>query len=368
MKTTLLKDKLTKALQKATRTISPKSQLPVLQNILLECKKEEITIVASSMESTSIISVSGKTQEEGALCVPAKVLFELVNTLADEQVVLSSDGDTLVVENGGVKAQIPCIAPSEFPSPPVLKKGKPKDLPKEELVEAVSPVLFCAATDDSRPVLTGIYIETKEDETVFAATDGYRLMVKKSGKIAPLEGKLLISSSALSGVIKTAGEAKEEKTIGVSASEDGQPAFIVGDTTIFTRKIDGDYPAFEKIIPKNHTTQIVVDKGNLEKAVKSAAIFARDNANIVKIHIEDGGIIVSANTPSVGQNTVHVDGKMSGDGGDIAFNSRFLLDYLSNTGGDEVLLEMTGSVNPGVFRSPGDDSRLHIIMPVRVQA
>lgn len=368
MKTTLLKDKLTKALQKAARTISPKSQLPVLQNILLECKKEEITIVASSMENTSIISVSGKTQEEGAMCIPAKVLFELVNTLTEEQVVLSSDGDTLVVECGGVKAQIPCVSPGEFPAPPVVKKGKPKELPKEELVDAVAPVLFCAATDDSRPVLTGIFIETKEEETVFASTDGYRLMVKKTRKIAPLEGRLLISSTALSDVIKTAGEAKEEKIIGVSSSEDGQPAFIIGDTTIFTRKIDGDYPAFEKIIPKNHTTRVVVEKNSLEKAVKSAAIFARDNANIVKMRIEDGGVILSANTPSVGQNTVRVSGKTEGDGGDIAFNSRFLLEYLSNTGGEEVVLEMTGSVNPGVFRSPGDDRSLHIIMPVRVQA
>ena len=143
--------------------------------------------------------------------------------------------------------------------------------------------------------------------------------------------------------------------------------FVVGDTEIRTRLIDGDYPNFEKIIPTKYNTRVLLEKAALLSAAKSAAIFARDNANIVKLHIENQTVTISANTPQIGQNQVDVEANVDGEGGDMAINSRFLLECLSNFPGDELLFEMTGSLNPGVFRPVKDDSYLHIIMPVRVQ-
>jgi DNA polymerase-3 subunit beta len=144
--------------------------------------------------------------------------------------------------------------------------------------------------------------------------------------------------------------------------------FTVGDTEIHTRPIAGEYPNIEKIVPTRHNTRAMIDKTSLLHAVKSASIFARDNANILRLHIENQTIIVSANTPQVGENHVEVEAKVDGEGGDIAFNSRFLLEFLNGFAGEELLFEMTGSLNSGVFKPVKDDSYLHIIMPVRVAA
>jgi DNA polymerase-3 subunit beta len=148
----------------------------------------------------------------------------------------------------------------------------------------------------------------------------------------------------------------------------GQMLFVAGDTKIMTRIIDGEYPPYERIIPKTHNTSCEIDTDELLKAVKSASIFARDNANIVRLEIGKEGVRIQANTPQVGENTIDVDAKVEGEGGQIAFNSRFLIDFLSGPAKETVVFKMTGSLNPGEFRNKGEDNFLHIIMPVRVQS
>jgi len=234
-------------------------------------------------------------------------------------------------------------------------------------VAAVSAVLFAAAADEGRPLLTGVRLKGTESGLVLAATDGYRLSLKKTkmslGKIVDA----VVPARALGEVVKVGQEEKDAEGVRVAQGDSGQLSFVVGDTTVHTRLIEGEYPNFEKIIPKTHTTRALLDRESLTRAVKSAAIFARDNANIVRLSLGAQRAAVSANTPQVGENRVELEAKIDGEGGDIAFNSRFLLEFLANFTGDELLFEMTGSLNPGVFKPVKDDSYLHIIMPVRVQ-
>jgi DNA polymerase-3 subunit beta len=227
-------------------------------------------------------------------------------------------------------------------------------------------VLFSAATDEGRPILTGIRIIQKDKETIFVATDGYRLSVKKVALKTKNPLDLLVPARALKEMTKACFEDKELKTIHLASAADGQISFSVGDTEIRTRLIDGEYPNYEKIIPTKHNTRVLLEKSTLEKAVKSAAIFARDNANIIRFHIENQTLTVSANSPQAGEDEIDIEARVDGEGGDMALNGRFLLEFLANYQEDEVLFEMTGALNPGVFRPAKDDSYLHIIMPVRV--
>ena len=227
---------------------------------------------------------------------------------------------------------------------------------------------FAAATDEGRPLLTGIRIKKEEGGVVFAATDGYRLSVAKANMTLGFDADLVVPGRALLEVVKISSEDKSGKEITIAQTEDGQLVFGMGDIEIHTRLIDGEYPNFEKIIPKSFATRALIDREKLLRAVKSAAVFARDNANIIRFHLENQTLVVSANTPQVGENTIEVEAKIDGEGGDVAFNSRFLLDFLNNFSEDEVLFEMTGSLNPGVFKPVSDEDYLHIIMPVRVQA
>lgn len=364
----VLQENLLKALTKTGRNIPAKPQLPVLQNVLIKTDSGGLTLTTTNLETTEIVRTGAKVEEDGEMCVSSRLLTELVMSLPRETVKMTISEGSLVLSCLGTTATMQGTPGSEFP--PLSGEGRADRVPldKNKLTEALSSVLFSAAEDEGRPILTGVKIFSEDGAAVFASTDGYRLAVKKLE--LPLKDNLdlIIPAKALIEVVKTGQEDKENKTVLFSESENGQLWFVAGDTEIITRKIEGEYPDFKKIIPAKFSTRTVFEKEELSRAVKSAAIFARDNANIIRIHIENQTVVVSANTPSVGENKIEFETKVDGEGGDIAFNSRFLLELLNNFVGDELIFEMTGSLNPGVFRPAKDESYLHIIMPVRVSA
>lgn len=367
MKTTIAQEHLARAIARTARVISAKAQLPILQNILLSSKDGAVSITATNLETTIVTSAGAKVTEDGDVCVPAKLLSELVATLPPSPVHLYSEGDALHVSCDGYVAAIPGVPGGEFPPTPTKPKKEGVRIDKDLFSGAVSNVLFAAATDEGRPILAGVKVRDDGNDTTFAATDGYRLAVRKISASAVGGLDLVLPARALAEVVRAASEEKATGGVEFVRTDESQVGFFTGDTDVFTRIIDGEYPNFERIIPKTHTTRATVETHALVKAVKSAAIFARDSANIVRLHIADGAITVSANTPAVGENRVDVVAETEGDPGDIAFNSRFLTDLFGNYADDKIVFEMTGALNPGVFKKPGDDSWLHIIMPVRVQ-
>ena len=368
MKLSVLRENLHKGVSRATRIISTRPQIPILASLLLAATDEGLQIVSSSLETTEKTSVSAKVDKEGGLCVPARVLAELVSSLPQDTVLLEEKEKHLVVSCGGVKATIAGIDSGEFPPAVVISEKGKMAAEKEILVKALSLVLFAAATDEGRPLLTGVKLTQKKENTVLAATDGYRLSVYSLSLGFLDKTDTVIPARALLELVRVCQEEKETKEVAFFPVVDGQLCIRMGDTEIITRQVDGQYPNYEKIIPTKHTTSTTVDTQELLRAVRSASIFARDSANVVRFHINKKSLTVSANAPQLGESAVEIDAKIMGeDGGDIAFNSRFLIDLLGVFPGDEVVLETTGSLNPGVFLSPKDPAFLHVIMPVRVQ-
>lgn len=366
MNTQILQENLMRALTRVGRVVSPRPQLPILQNIKLKATKDGIEMIATNMETTISLWAGGKTQKEGEACVPARLLTEFVATLPQATVTLSLEDGSLTASCGTYRATIPTAPVAEFPQTPTFEEKTSVKTDKKIFVDAVSSVLFAAASDEGRPILTGIKVKKDEEGILLAATDGYRLSVRHVRAALALEEGVVIPAKALSEVIKMCQEEKDDQDLTVSNLQDKQVGFKIGETALFTRLLSGEYPAFERIIPKNFTTRTLVEKDALLHAAKSAAIFARDNANIIKLNFSKQKITVSANAPQTGENVVGVDAKIDGDGGEIAFNARFLIEYLSSATDEEVLFEMTGALNPGVFKSPKDEGHLHIIMPVRI--
>lgn len=367
MNVAILQENLLKALTRTGRIVAQKTQLPIMQNVLLATDDSRLKIVTTNMETTEVVRAGAKVEKDGGICVSSRLLTDLVMSLPQDTIHMVAKEGSLHIRCNGVNATIPGVPSSEFPPASSLKKKTGMKMEKSTFLDALTGVLFAAATDEGRPLLTGVKITTQDGEALFAATDGYRLSMKKIklGKLAGLN--FVIPARALSEVVKVSQEEKEVSVVEMIETEEGQLVFSVGDTDIHTRPIAGDYPNIEKIVPTRHNTRVLVDKMSLTRAVKSASIFARENANILRLHIENQKMIVSANTPQVGENHVEVEAKVDGDGGDIAFNCRFLLEFLNGFAGEELLFEMTGSLNSGVFRPVKDDSYLHIIMPVRVQ-
>lgn len=367
MKIQILQENLSKALVRTGRIISAKTQLPVLQNVLVSSENGICKITTTNLETTLQVTLGVKEESPGSLCIPAKTLTEFVTSLPQETVTLEEKDGTCVVSTTRARATIPVIAGAEFPPVKIAGPDGGIKIPRQDWSTMVSRVIFAAATDEGRPLLTGIKIKKEGDGFLLAATDGYRLSLQKAAVPLSEIEDAVIPARALSEVQKMLSEGREDTDLLMSKSENGQLAFRFGDTVLETRLIDGEYVDFQRIIPKIHTTSAVFDREVLLRAVKTAAIFARDSANIIRLSVSSAGMTVSANTPQVGEDTIDVDAAVEGEDAGIAFNSRFLVELLNTLGADQLSFEMTGALNPGVFKIPGDESFLHIIMPVRVQ-
>ena len=366
MTASLLQENLLRALLRTSRVVPARPQLPIIQNVLLSTDEGKLKITATNLETTESVWVRAKIEKEGGICVSSRLLSDFVSSLPQGTVQITIKEGALTLLCGGFRATIPGAAAEEFP--PVFSRTGTSEAPvgRDDFVGAISSVAFAAASDEGRPLLTGVKITKQGGLVVFAATDGYRLSVKKTALKLKEELDILVPAKALGEVVKVCGEEKETKEVYLSKPTEAQLSFVVGDTEIRTRLIDGEYPNFEKIIPTKHNTRVLLDKEPLLRAVRSAAVFARDSANIIRFHVENQTVVVSANTPQVGEDEIDVEARVDGEGGDMAFNSRFLLEFLANFPEEELLFEMTGSLNPGVFKPVKDDTYLHIIMPVRV--
>lgn len=362
MKASLLQEHLITPLTFVGKNAAYKTQIPITQYVLVLAEKGQLRFVTTTGDTTIASTIPAKVEKEGGVCVLSKMLLEFVVSLQQGKVVLEVKDDALSVVCGGCKGVFPGMNQKEFPPLP-RKNPDDRKTDAKDFVSAVKSVISAAATDEGRPLLTGVKIMKTKDGALFVATDGYRLSLKKTTTLLDEGFDMVIPARALSHVLPI-GEKDGLEFVRMSG---GQIGFFIEENEVYTRTIEGEYPAFDRIIPKSYTTQMTVVRESFVKAVKTAAIFAKDNANIVRFHIEEGRVTISANTPQIGEGSVEVESAVEGDGGDIAFNSRFLLDFLNNVNAEKLVFEMTGSLNPGLFKIEGDDSFLHIIMPVRVQ-
>jgi len=366
MKVSILQENLNKALGVVGRTTTTRSQLPILANILLSAEKGKLKLAATNLETGVNYYIGGKIEKQGSITVPAKIFLEMAASLPAGKVDLVVEGDSLKIKAVNFQAKINGISAAEFPQIPRFG-GKPDlSFKIENFKTMVNQVAFAAAADEARPVLAGVRFTSESGKLVLAATDGYRLSLKKFKSLTPQKIKkpLILPARTLQEVarIKEDGEVRA-----ILTKKDNQLIFSLGDVEIVCRLIEGEFPAFEKVIPQECKTKVWLEKEELVQAVKLASIFARETANIVKFKIKKSKLQISANAPQVGSNISEVDVKVEGEENEIAFNFRYLLDFLNSIEKKEIIFEMSSPLNPGAFKIKGDNSLLHIIMPVRVQ-
>ncbi len=239
MNISILQENLLKALTRTGRIVSQKTQLPIMQNVLLASEDSRLRVAATNMEMTEVVWVGAKIEKEGGICVSSRLLTDLVMSLSAETIQMVAKEGSLHVRSHGVNATIPGVAASEFPPVSAVKKKTGMRLDKATLLDALTGVLFAAATDEGRPLLTGVKITKQDGGALFAATDGYRLSIKKikSEKLGDLN--LVIPARALLEVVKVSQEEKDADFVEMAQADEGQLVFTVGDTEIHTRPIAG---------------------------------------------------------------------------------------------------------------------------------
>lgn len=371
----ILQENLSKALSITSRFISTRALLPVLANVLLKGDKTKLIVSGTNLETSASISLGAKIKEDGELTIPAKNFFEIVSNLTLGTIHLMSEKESLKIVGSGFTGKILGMNASDFPKvPQTIKKDESIDLSKTEFLNALPQVSFAVSSDEARPVLTGILFILSKKSLSLVATDGFRL----SRKIINLEGvgkeiKTVIPKNILLEVSRV-GEENENILLEVKEKEK-QVVFGLDNLILSSRVLEGEFPDFEKIIPKNSSVKVRVDKEELLRAVKLASVFARDSANIVKIKIMKDFIKLSAESSQVGNQETIIDAKVepsfaeaSADKGfEISFNYKFLEDFLRAVVGEEVVMEFNNASSPGVFADPKDPTYLHLIMPVKVQ-
>lgn len=368
MKVHTLLEHLQKKLPFIQHAVSSRSQLPVLLNFLIEAKDGTLRIAATDLEIGIEVVLQASVEEEGGITVPAKLFLELISSLPVGKVTLETKDTSLRVITQKTKSTLQTIAKEEFPALYEEKGALLATLKKDTVQQELGKVVFAASSDTARPALSGMLLQKEENGFLLVATDGYRLSLLHLASVTATEKddntKLLIPARIIREILSLKSD--EDIHVYVS-SKSNQILFSIGDTTIVGRLIEAEFPNYERIIPTHTDCTAVVDREELQKAVKTCAIFARETSNIVKLTLQEGKIIVSANTPSVGENTVEVETKITGEGNEIAFNARYLLDVLAHLEEETIIFEMTGPLNPGVFKVQSNNAFLHLIMPIRVQ-
>ncbi len=371
MKATVLQENLAKALSVVSRAVATKPAVAVLANILLKEEGGGLQLSATNLEIGVRLGLPAKIEKEFAITIPAKLLTEFVSGMPKGQIEMEIKEGKLSISGKGFKAEMPGIEASEFPVIPLVSGQETISISKEALSHSLAGTVFAAGTDDSRPVLTGVLVETQEKGLVIVATDGYRLSKadllgsKVRGKMDT--AKILVPARAVSEILRMTGESDEDEIKIWLSKEANQVIFKVGEVELVSRLIEGNFPDYEKIIPGEGKTKFWVDKEEFTRAVKLAAIFARESANVVKFKVTDGKLLVSANSPQIGGDEGEVEIKKEGEDAETAFNYRYLSEFLGNVKGDTIVFESSGPLSPGVFREEGNSTYLHIIMPVRVQ-
>ena len=375
MKVSCLQENLAKGLATVSRAVASRSTLPVLGNILIATDQGRLKLAATNLELAVTCWIGAKVDEDGATTLPARVLSDFVNSMPPDRIEmdLNVKTQTMHLKCARNDANIKGIDAQEFPIIPSLGDGKKISLEPDTLREMIEQTTFAAATDESRPVLTGVVAKFEKDQVTFGAADGFRLSVRHAPLSAAVEQPIsvIIPAKALQEVARVSGDQEDPIVIAVTENK-SQVLFKLTNTEIVSQLIDGQFPDFTRIIPDSHTTHTTVTTSELQNAVKASSVFAREAMNTVRLQIapanEMGGgkVTITATSAESGDNVGDVDATVDGEAVEIAFNARYLADVLSVLRSPQITIETSSGASPGVFKAVGRDDFIHVIMPMHV--
>src|SRR5713226_481894 len=377
VKITCKQQDLSRGLSAVSHAVSSRSTLPILANILVATDHGRLKLSATNLEIGINCWVDGQVHEEGTTTVPAKLLTDFVNSLpqASVDITVTEGANTMSIKSLRSSANIKGMDASEFPLIPSAEGGEePVLLDAALLKEMFEEVAFAAADDDSRPVFTGVLVQVGDEKITFAAADAFRLAVRVAslpGDDHP-RGDILIPARTLTelGRILPA-EGPVEMIVTPNRS---QVLFHTSQLDLVSRLIEGSFPNYRQIIPKEHTTRAVVETKVFAGVVKSAALFARDSSNITRIKVNPGGsdglepgaVTVEATAEDLGDNVGTINAAVDGPELQIIFNVKYLADVLAVIDTPEVALEVTSATRPGVIRPVGSADYTYVIMPMHI--
>jgi len=376
MKLSCLQENLNRGLGVVGRAVATRTTLPITNNVLLATDQSRLKLVATNLEMAISYWIGAKVEEEGAITVPARLLTEFVNSLPNDKIdmSLSSRTKTLGLKCARFEARISGVDAKDFPPIPTVDEGITTKAEVAALGQGISQVTFAAASEESRPVLTGVDAQFENDLLTLAAADGFRLAVYKLPLATPVSQKIevIIPARTLNELNRLMADEEEAVDVTVNPNK-SQALFRFKDTELVSQLVQGTFPQYAQLIPQSYNTRAVVDVAEFLRATRTASIFARDGSGIVRLvmtagsELTPGKLTISARSEEIGDDVGEIDAVIEGEEAKIAFNGRYLIDVLSALRETQVALETTNPSSPGVIRPVGVDNYIHVVMPMFVQ-
>lgn len=387
MRVSVNQPSLAKALGITTRAVSSRTTMPVLSHILIEAKSNQLRLAATNREIGINCWIAAKVEDEGAITIPARLLFEFVNSLPPERIdmELAVRTQTLHLSCARFEANIKGIDAFEFPllmsAEQVVEIANAKaelftqaSFGASALRKMIDQTTFAASTDENRPTLTGVEVTLSPDLVQMAATDGYRLSVRTLAiEGGPEKTTVIVPEKSLGEVARISADADASEPVRcIITPQRNQALFaMVGSekagiqrVELVSELIDARFPDYRATIPKTYTTRTIVDTAALLKAVRVALLFARDNANIIRLHIGGDQLRLTGTSAEMGDNVGDLAAEVEGLPIEIALNAKYCIDVLSQIDQPQVALETTQPTRPMMIRPIGQPEFEHILMPM----
>lgn len=364
MKTTLPKDLFLEKLLVASHFISHKLGSESLQGVLLKTEKTKLHLYSTNLNAFYHTVLDGiKIEEEGEVNADIKRIIEFLSLLEGEKVLLESERAQVRLSQDKTVGTFPVFAGEGFPMPPVTAEVGNK-IGKDFFLNNLPLILFSASKDEARPALNGVNFADMGDALGIVTTDGFRLSLLKEKKQEGVPS-MLIPSGFMSEVLKYV---KKGDDVHLSFLEkEKMVLFTVGGDRFFTRLVDGEFPPFERVIPAEKKSTVTVDKNEFLTKIKLVSIFARDASNIVICEFSKRGLVMRPKVDGGGNNSTQLDTVFEGEEMSVAFNYRFIQEFLNTAPEKKVEIELLRPDAPVVFKIAGRSDYIHIIMPVRLQ-
>jgi DNA polymerase III subunit beta len=365
MRLSIARSELLDALSVVSKGMSARSTLPILSGILVSASDGSLVMQATDLEVSVRHSAPCLVETEGTTVVPGKLLTDIVRSLPEAAVTLEVEGELLSVMCQQSSFSVKTLNPADFPKFPEVKVDDSVELPTSVLASMAKKVAKAVSRDETRAILTGILFIIEGHSLRMVATDSYRLAIAE---------RLLEDSESKEMEIVVPGRALEEASRlaastdkVVLATSDNQVVFTFGETTFVTRKIEGTFPNYKGLLPKDTETTVTVQTEEFAAAVKRVSLMAMHNTPLkITVHTEDQTLSLAATTQDVGDASEDLMTKVEGKDVEIAFNHAFLMDGLASVQSETVDLEILSSLKPGLLKAHGEEKFTYLLMPVRL--
>lgn len=342
--------------------VSTKNTLPILSNMLIDARKDKLLLVATDLDIAMVYTIKMDSSQEGATTVSAKRFTDIIKELPEEDVVISAKkNNTITIDCSNSHFKVASLPTEEFPKLPSYKNQEFITIEQEILKDMLNKTSFAISRDETRYILNGVLIEIKTDKITLVATDGRRMAYteRKVETKGQKPKKMIIPTKTINELNKTLKEGPMKIHFG-----ENQTTFDLGDIVIISRLIEGEYPQYEQVIPKEQKEKLKVKRDDLLAAAKRASLLTNQDSQAIKLDIFKTKVVISKNTPDIGEAREEISATYNNDNLTIGFNPTYLIDALKNIDQEEIGLELTTQDKPGVIRQGSDF--IYVVLPMQL--